>query len=344
MALELLGNLLLLVIIAGLALAGVLIIQIWKKGLSTKVSYLRLYIQLISVVAIFYIYSVTKFYLYVLLAIFLATIFLGRFFCGWICPFGFYMDLVTAIRKALKTPYKLLPQKLNNTLNRLRYAILGVIVVLPFVIGGSQFNSWVWLQILRGSYRFWMILLAPLEPIIVPWESSLSLGGLNFGFPYVSDIIHYGTGSYASDIGVVVNSGTVASLSWELLLAVVSFVVVMLAASFLVRRFWCRFCPSGASAGCLNSVGLNAVPLMYIEKDEEKCPKCGICLRVCPVQVSEVYEQKGGKIKTSMCLNCFRCVEMCPYQDTLKVKIAGKTLFKSRDWLRPANEQDMPTT
>jgi ferredoxin len=117
-----------------------------------------------------------------------------------------------------------------------------------------------------------------------------------------------------------------------------------LAASFLVRRFWCRFCPSGASAGCLNRVGLKALPMMYIDKDEEKCPKCGICLRVCPVQVTEVYEQKGGKIKTSMCLNCFRCVEMCPYQDTLKVKFAGKTIFKSRNWLRPANEQEMPTT
>jgi hypothetical protein len=32
---------------------------------------------------------------------------------------------------------------------------------------------------------------------------------------------------------------------------------------------------------------------------------------------------------------CFRCVEMCPYQDTLKVKVAGKTVMSSRNWLEP---------
>ena len=27
---------------------------------------------------------------------------LGRFFCGWLCPFGLYMDLLTRIRKAFR--------------------------------------------------------------------------------------------------------------------------------------------------------------------------------------------------------------------------------------------------
>jgi len=75
---------------------------------------------------------------------------------------------------------------------------------------------------------------------------------------------------------------------------------------------------------------------LYIEKDEEKCTKCGICKRVCPVQVNEVYEQKSGKIGTSQCMLCTRCVEMCPYEDAIKVKLGNKTVFNARNWLEPA--------
>jgi hypothetical protein len=31
-----------------------------------------------------------------------------------------------------------------------------------------------------------------------------------------------------------------------------------------------------------------------------------------------------------------RCVEMCPYEGCLKMKLAGKTVFKSRNWLEPS--------
>jgi ferredoxin-type protein NapH len=343
MALELFGNLLLLVIISGLAIAGVLTIQIWKKNLATKVTYLRFVIQMISVTTIYYIYTLTRFYLFIILAIFLATIFLGRFFCGWICPFGFYMDLTTAVRKALSIPYKILPQKLNKNLNRLRYVILGVIISLPIVIGGSL-NNWTFFSTIRGAYRPLMLLLAPIEPLIAPWQNGITFNGINFGFPYVSDITHYGTGGYAADTNILIMAkvaSTTPSLTTAVWIGVIGFVALMVASSFLARRLWCRFCPSGASASCLNRFGaLKVMPVLHIDKDEEKCTKCGICQRVCPVGVTEVYEQKGGKIMSSMCLQCYRCVEMCPYEDTLKVKVGSKTVFKSRNWLRPANLQE----
>jgi ferredoxin-type protein NapH len=82
--------------------------------------------------------------------------------------------------------------------------------------------------------------------------------------------------------------------------------------------------------------GFKWAPALHIDKNEEKCTKCGICKRVCPVQVTEVYEQKGGKIDTSMCMLCMRCVEMCPYEGCLKVNLGGKTVFKSRNWLEPS--------
>jgi formate hydrogenlyase subunit 6/NADH:ubiquinone oxidoreductase subunit I len=85
--------------------------------------------------------------------------------------------------------------------------------------------------------------------------------------------------------------------------------------------------------------GFKWAPVLHLSKDEEKCTKCGICKRVCPLQVTEVYEQKGGNITTSMCMLCLRCVEMCPYESCLKVKMAGKTLFESRNWLEPSENE-----
>jgi formate hydrogenlyase subunit 6/NADH:ubiquinone oxidoreductase subunit I len=73
------------------------------------------------------------------------------------------------------------------------------------------------------------------------------------------------------------------------------------------------------------------VPLLYIEKDEEKCNECEVCRRICPMQVNELYEQKDGKINSTMCILCTRCVESCPYPDAIRLKLAKKTLFKSRN-------------
>jgi formate hydrogenlyase subunit 6/NADH:ubiquinone oxidoreductase subunit I len=85
--------------------------------------------------------------------------------------------------------------------------------------------------------------------------------------------------------------------------------------------------------------GFKWSPLLHIEKDEEKCTKCGVCKRVCQSQVNEVYDQKGGKIDTSMCVLCVRCVEMCPYEGALKLKLGSKTAFKSRNWLEPSTSE-----
>jgi len=315
MTIGIIAEVLKLTVFAGLALAGILVILIWKNDLTTKVSYLRLFVQVTSVVAIFYIYTWLNHLLFLLLAIFLMTIFLGRFFCGWICPFGLYMDLLTYIRKAFKIRYRKLPESLNRGLNKLRYVILLFFLILPFLLGPIESWQWPLVLFLWEPFRPLMVLLSPLEPLIIPWEGILNVSGINISYPYFSDIMTY------------------SSENLVLILAFI-FVVLTVAGSLVWRRFWCRFCPTGASIAIWNKFkSFKWSPLLHIYKEEEKCTKCGICERVCPVQVTEVYEQKGGKIMTSMCLLCTRCVEMCPYEDCLKINLGGKTVFKSRNWL-----------
>jgi ferredoxin-type protein NapH len=322
---EIIGDILRITALSGLGLAGILAILLWKKNLATRVTYIRLVIQAVSFAALFYVFTYSIPLLYFLIIIFGMTIFLGRIYCGWICPFGLVMDLEILLRKTLKIRYRIIPDKLNMSLHQARYVLLLFFLFLPVALWLMQpppnFDfAVVMAQLLAGPFRPYSILLDPMIPLIVPWNSPLIVNHINLSYPYAQDIITYA----GQNIGQVI---------------AITFVGLTLAGSFVIRRCWCRFCPTGVSLSVVNRFkGFKWAPLLHIDKDEEKCTKCGVCKRVCQTQVTEVYEQKGGRINTSMCMLCLRCAEMCPYENTLKVKFGNKTLFKSRNWL------ELPTT
>jgi polyferredoxin len=320
MALEIIGEILKLTVLSGLTLAGILVIVIWKKDQTAKVSYLRLLVQTVSLVGFFYLFTYPVWQLLVLAVILIIPIVLGRFYCGWLCPFGLYMDAITLLRKAVKVRHRTLPDRLNKDLHNFRYVLLPFFLTLPFILilieppPTLDFGVAMAL-LLAGPFQPYRILLGPTIPLIPPWKGPLVVGELSFSYPYVQEIIAYLSGIPGSVFAIV-------------------FVALTMVGAFAFRRVWCRFCPTGGSIAVLNKLrGFRWTPVVHLDKDEEKCTKCGICKRVCPVQVTEVYEQKGGKIATSMCMLCTRCVEMCPYKDCLKVKIGRKTVFNSRNWL-----------
>lgn len=324
---EIVGDILRITVLAGLGVAGVLAILIWKKNLATRITYMRLVIQAVAFASLFYFFTFTVPLLYVLIAIFAVTLVIGRLYCGWLCPLGFVMDLTILVRKALKIRYRILPDRLNKILHKSRYAILLFFLFVPIALWlvqppPSMAVAVMETKLLAGPFRPYSILIDPLIPFVVPWtNAAVAVFQINLTYPYVQEVLTY----LGQNIGQVV---------------AIAFVGLTLAGSFFVRRFWCRFCPTGASLAVVNRFkGFKWAPLLHIEKDEEKCTKCGVCKRVCQSQVTDVYEQKGGKINTSMCMLCLRCAEMCPYEDTLKVKFGNKTLFKSRNWLEPPTSE-----
>ena len=319
------GDLLRLTALGGLGVAGILAVLIWKRNRSTRVTFLRFVIQAVAFAALFYVFSYSVPLLYVLLVIFVMTLFLGRFYCGWLCPFGLIMDIETLVRKALKIRNRILPDKLNKALHQSRYAILLFFLLLPIALWlldpPQNINFAVLMaQLLAGPFRPYSLLIDPMIPFVVPWTGQLVVSQVNFSYPYAENIMAY----LGQNIGQAF---------------LITFVGLTLAGGFLVKRVWCRFCPTAMSLAVVNRFkGFGWSPLVHISKDEEKCTKCGVCKRVCPVQVTEVYEQNGGKIKTSQCMVCARCAEMCPYEGTLKVKLGSKTLFTSRNWLEQSKE------
>jgi polyferredoxin len=318
------GDILRLTVLGGLGAAGILAVLIWKKNLATRITFLRLVIQAVAFAALFYLFSLSLPLLYYFIVIFAMTLFLGRLYCGWFCPFGLIMDLEVMLRKAFGVRYRIVPERLNKALHNLRYVVFVVFLCLPALVWYLQppqnlaFAS-AMLKLLAGPFRPYTALIDPLIPVVVPWTSNaVSVFKVNFTYPYVQDIIFW---IGQPKIGLAV---------------AIAFVALTLVGSFFVRRLWCRFCPTGVSLAVVNRFkGFKWAPLLHIEKNEEKCTKCGVCKRVCQSQVQEVYDQKGGKIETSMCMLCLRCVEMCPYEDALNLRLGNKTVFKSRNWLEP---------
>ncbi len=321
------GDILRLIVLGGLGAAGILAVLIWKKNLATRITFMRLVIQAVAFAALFYVFTLSIPLLYFFIFIFAITIFLGRIYCGWLCPFGLIMDLEVMLRKAFGMRYRSVPERLNKALHKSRYVIFVVFLFLPVVAWILQppqnldFAA-AMAKLLAGPFRPYTALIDPMIPVVVPWTSSaVSVFKVNFTYPYVQDIIFW----VGQNIGQAV---------------AIAFIALTLAGSFFFRRLWCRFCPTGASLAVVNRFkGFKWAPLLHIEKNEEKCTKCGVCKRVCQSQVQEVYDQKGGKIETSMCVLCLRCVEMCPYEDALNLRLGNKTLFKSRNWLEPSTSE-----
>lgn len=250
----------------------------------------------------------------------------GRFFCGWLCPFGLYMDLLTRIRKAFGRRHLNLSDKTNAAIGQFRYIIIAIFIILSVIFGSyAIFGT----QLISGTTPGGPLgteagiisninepfcLVCPMRPLCV-----LVLSALGYmDFSYITQIT-YGpfwiTGSYLTSINLAI-------------------LIAITAVSLAYRRFWCRICPLGGLTALFSTfTPFKQIALTRLHKDEQKCTKCGVCKRVCPTQATQVYEKKGGDVTESRCMLCARCVEMCPYEDALSLKVAGKTVMKSRNWL-----------
>jgi len=253
-------------------------------------------------------------------SVILLSVLLGKFFCGWICPFGLYQDLISRFRKALKIDHRNFSDSFNEKFHQLGYVILALIIILSVLFGSQAIAG---TQLVPGTeeggfvYTYFsapFCQVCPMKPLCVMLQASVGLMKPEW-------LVESTTGDFYQ-LGFYLTS---------LNLFVLGLVTV---AAFFYRRAWCRICPLGALIALFNRFPpFKRFSGIRLEKVEENCTKCGICKRVCPTQVTEVYEEKGGDVTTSNCLLCMRCVEMCPYEDALRVKLAGKTVLKSRNWL-----------
>jgi ferredoxin len=257
-------------------------------------------------------------------SVILGAVLLGRIFCGWVCPFGLYLDFITRLRKALKIRKRQLSDKFSERFHQLSYVVLALIILLCVLFASQTLFG---TELVSGTEKGGFVYTYYSAPFcqVCPMKPLCMLAETSVGLLRPEWLVEGTTGQFLQ-LGFYLTSLNLV------ILAIVSL------AAFFFRRSWCQICPLGALIALFNRFPpFKWISGVRLHKVEEKCTKCGICKRVCPTQVTDVYEKKGGDVANAQCIYCLRCVEMCPNEDCLQLKLVGKTVVKSRNWLNKSD-------
>ena len=220
------------------------------------------------------------------LIILLLTPFLGRIFCGWICPLGTTLDLVSRLFKA---PNNKISQKWDK-LRYLKFALLFSSIILALF----SIHFWGYLDPLSIFNRVLTVLIYPIATL---GTESVLLGLSNFAL--LEDA------SYAVYDSYKLFVMPEAQAFYQQVLWIALFFGIIIALERLSRRFWCRYvCPAGALLGFLSQFRL------FERIVGESCPACELCHNECKMNAIPA----GDVTKTSKveCIECFSCAQVCP--------------------------------
>jgi len=220
------------------------------------------------------------------LIILLLTIFLGRFFCGWICPLGTTLD---ATSKVLKSPSNRKTQKWQK-MRYLKFVILfGSVILAIFSI-----HVWGYFDPLSIFNRVLAVVFYPLATFFTD-NALMGISKISF----LEDPVYWIYDFFKSAI-MPEHQAVYQQLFWIAL-----FIGLILGAEKITRRFWCRYlCPAGAWLGFLSQFRF------YERIVGEACPSCNLCQVECKMNaIPDGDVKKTSKVE---CIECFNCGATCP--------------------------------
>jgi polyferredoxin len=219
----------------------------------------------------------------------------GRWFCGWVCPFGTLHQMMTQLRRSF------LPSRLKRVeySPRQRWKYLILIGLLVGTLTGLN---------LIGSL-FYRSLATAVFPALnsslhafFAWLYENDPGVGSVRVTSVSEPIYEVLRKY-----LLVEEGP--QYNWGILVGILF--VGILALNLWRSRFWCRYvCPLGALLGL---AGKN--PLLQLKKDDEVCNNCRLCVAACPGGANpDGSSDQSDAWKPAECFFCWNCKAVCPKQ------------------------------
>jgi MauM/NapG family ferredoxin protein len=228
--------------------------------------------------------GVLKWELLLAVPVLLSPLFLGRAFCGYVCPTGFLVELFGPRKERHPGP------KTRSVLRKI--PLFGLVAVLFLIIFGSAV----------------FLVFDPLS-LLTRSATTLVYPALDRGLRLAGDVLYL-----APPLRGAVDSATEAltgrlvfpnGLTYKLQLVILVMLVAILAVSWIERRLWCRhLCPLGALLGL---VGRKALFGRVV--DQQVCASCEACTVVCPM---DAVRDGGRSTDCSRCEAGLECADACP--------------------------------
>ena len=257
------------------------------------------------------------------------TIILGRFFCGWICPFGSIHQFVGFLAKRKRSTPEKIKLNLYHPGQSIKYWILIFLLsvsALELIIDFIRLpaTNRLLFGIVMLSILIWIILSAVRQtranPKRIGW---VFLIFLTIWLLLITLFNDYQTSTASIQIGLLdpiplvyrsinlvilplvdLTSVTISTIprayssTWLIAAIFLSAVLLNLA----VPRFYCRFiCPTGAMFGILSRV-----TLWRMGKTKNECTDCHLCEKNCEGACSP-----SSQIRISECVLCMNCLSEC---------------------------------
>jgi len=218
-----------------------------------------------------------------LIPLFLTLIF-GRFFCGWVCPFGAINQFFSWIFKKSKKEKK----GVDKPLLKMKYVLLLIIIVAGIM--GTHLGGW--LDPFSLLTRSTAIAVNPSANYMV--EQSLKKGAQDEGIIAKSLKPAY---NFAKE-NVLRTKQRVYTQT--VIIGLILFFLLFM--NLYKRRFFCNYlCPLGALYGLVAKFSL------FNLKPNKSCISCNACAKNCTYNGGPYMDYMKSE-----CLTCFNCVDDCP--------------------------------
>ena len=133
---------------------------------------------------------------------------------------------------------------------------------------------------------------------------------LGAGDPFFCEFI-CPAGTLEAGIPLLLTRAEIRAMAGPLLAVKVLIAIAVVAGCMMVERCFCKvLCPLGAFYGFFNKISL-----LHLETDRNACIGCGVCSRVCPMDVDPARDPNAME-----CIRCGRCVERCS-QKAIRYKV-----------------------
>jgi len=227
------------------------------------------------------------------LVILVPTLFLGRFFCGWICPMGTLQHWVGSWPSESKRGKQRIDANRYKRWQTVKYVVL--LAGLVSAVFGSATIGWLDpFSLLVRSFGLSLMpaLNAGLRAVLSPMEQS-----------HVGLFHTAGSGLHKALQAVVLDfrqphfgQGVVLGMLF----------LAILFASLRVTRLWCRaICPLGALLGAVSQWSV-----LGLHKKPQSCDNCNRCMLHCQGGDNPIG---GVPWHKSECLMCMNCLSACPH-------------------------------